>query len=42
LQKHDRKLKLAALQDRVLSVFEISRLDKLFEIHATQAEALAL
>ena len=34
-------LALAAMTDRVRSVFEITRLDSVFEIHATEEEALA-
>ena len=33
-------LKLAGLKKRVLSVFAISRLDSIFDIYATEAEAL--
>ena len=34
-------LRLAALSDRVRSIFEITRLDGVFEIHSTVEEALA-
>lgn len=34
-------LRLVALADRVRSVFQITRLDDIFEIHATVEEALA-
>ncbi len=34
-------LALAAMTDRVRSVFEITRLDSVFEIHPTEEEALA-
>jgi len=34
-------LSLVGLQDRVRSVFEITRLDSVFDIRATQEEALA-
>ena len=32
---------LVAMQDRVRSVFEITRLDSVFDIHATEAEAMS-
>lgn len=34
-------LKLAALTDRVRNIFEITRLDSVFEIHGTREEALS-
>lgn len=34
-------LKLAGLKKRVMSVFEISRLDSIFDIYGTEGEALA-
>lgn len=35
------KLALCGLNERVRSVFEITKLDKFFQIYATQSEALA-
>lgn len=40
-RKQNTELALAGLHPRVKSVFEISRLDQLFTIFATQQEALA-
>ncbi len=39
-KKNNRQLRLVGLQSRVRHVFEISRLDNLFEIFETESEAL--
>ncbi|MHC4295537.1 MAG: STAS domain-containing protein, partial [Planctomycetota bacterium] len=41
VRKADSSLHLVGLQDRVRSVFEITRLDSVFDIRETEAEALA-
>ena len=41
VRKSGVSLRLAALSDRVRGVFEITRLDSVFEIFATEEEALA-
>ena len=40
-RKNGTQLKLVALQERVKSIFEISRLDSLFQIYSSLQEALA-
>ena len=40
-RKQGVSLRLSGLCDRVRSIFEITRLDSVFEIHATEEEALA-
>lgn len=40
-RKLDITVALASLTDRVKSIFEITRLDGIFEIHPTEKEALA-
>jgi anti-sigma B factor antagonist len=35
------ELRLADIDPKILEVFKITRLDRLFEIHGTSAEALA-
>ncbi len=40
-RKSKTQFRLLSLQERVRSVFEITRLDTVFEIHDTQEEALA-
>ena len=40
-RRHDGELKLVGIQQRVRSIFEISRLDNIFQIYDSQAEALA-
>ena len=40
VRRHQIPLYLYGLTDRVKGVFEITRLDNVFEIHATEAEAL--
>ena len=41
VRKTGTSLKLVGLQDRVRSVFEITRLDTVFDIHQTEQEALS-
>jgi anti-sigma B factor antagonist len=41
VRKGGRSLRLAGLTDRVRSIFEITRLDSVFDIFATEQEALA-
>lgn len=41
VRKSGRTLRLAGLTDRVRSIFEITRLDSVFEIYPTEREALA-
>jgi anti-sigma B factor antagonist len=40
-RRDNRALKLVGLRPRVRSIFEISRLDNIFQIYNSQAEALA-
>jgi len=40
-RRYGGKLKLVGVQQRVRSILEISRLDRIFEIYPTEAEALA-
>jgi len=40
-QKHGRKLVLAAVADRIVNLFKITRVDQLFEIHPSVADAEA-
>jgi len=41
VRRYDGKLKLVGIQQRVRSIFEISRLDTIFQVYASEAEALA-
>ncbi len=40
-RRYQGKLKLVGMQNRVRSIFEISKLDSIFQIYQTQAEAMA-
>ena len=40
-RRYDGEFKLVGIQKRVRSIFEISRLDTIFQIYASEAEALA-
>lgn len=40
LKKTDGKLRLCCISDKIKSIFEITKLEKLFEIFATEQEAL--
>ena len=40
VKKYDGRLHLCGMNDRVHSVFEITKLDNFFQIHDTEAEAL--
>lgn len=40
-RRHKKELKLVSLQQRVRSIFEISRLESIFDIYGSEEEALA-